>query len=206
MSTSVASINKLKEGNQRYVSGKLNSEAASPQRRSQLVDGQAPFAIVLGCADSRVPVEMVFDQGVGDLFVIRVAGNIVDRTVAGSAEFAVAKLGCKLIVVLGHSKCGALQAALNEMEKPSKKLSQNLRTIVDAVQPALRTTMSNTPNQDPDTILAEAIQVNATHSVQILCNSSKILGPLVDAGDLTIIAAQYDLETGKVEWFDEVAK
>src|SRR5215475_12728771 len=129
-------LERLREGNRRFVSGVQNQDTlASQTRRNELVEGQAPFAVILGCSDSRVPVEIVFDQGLGDLFVIRVAGNIVASSQVGSVEFAAERFGTRLVVVLGHSKCGAIKATLEELQQPAERQSRNLKSIVDLIRP-----------------------------------------------------------------------
>src|SRR5260221_3196407 len=132
-----AALDRLREGNRRFASDMRSAESLSSlTRRAELVSGQQPFAIVLGCSDSRVPAEIVFDQGLGDLFVIRVAGNIVAPSQIGSVEFAADRFGTRLVVVLGHSMCGAIQATLDELGRPSTDQSPNLRAIVDRIRPA----------------------------------------------------------------------
>ena len=131
-------LERLQEGNRRFVAGRPGLGAAADEaRRNELVEGQAPFAAILGCSDSRVPAEIVFDQGLGDLFVIRVAGNIVAPSLVGSVEFAADKLGTRLVVVMGHSGCGAVQATLDELERPSENRSPNLRSIVERIRPSI---------------------------------------------------------------------
>ena len=131
-------LERLKDGNRRFVTGRLDLGAAADEaRRSELVEGQEPFAVILGCSDSRVPAEIVFDQGLGDLFVIRVAGNIVAPSLVGSVEFAADKLGTRLVVVMGHSGCGAVQATLDELERPSASRSPNLHSIVERIRPSV---------------------------------------------------------------------
>src|SRR5450432_1621146 len=129
----------LQEGNQRFVSNISSRDAADTghMRRLQLAASQEPFAAILGCSDSRVPVEIVFDQGLGDLFVIRVAGNIVAPSLVGSVEFAAVRFGTRLVVVLGHSGCGAIEATLEEIQRPSESQSRNMYSIVDRVRPSL---------------------------------------------------------------------
>ena len=128
----------LRKGNGRFASGLRSGDgAASLTRRAELVTGQEPFAIILGCSDSRVPAEIVFDQGLGDLFVIRVAGNIVAPSQVGSVEFAAERFGTRLVVVLGHSQCGAILATLEELGRPTENQSRNLRSIVDRIRPSV---------------------------------------------------------------------
>jgi carbonic anhydrase len=133
-------LERLREGNRRFVSDLAKADGLSSRsRRAELVTGQRPFAIILGCSDSRVPAEIVFDQGLGDLFVIRVAGNIVAPSQIGSVEFAAERFGTRLVVVLGHSQCGAVLATLEELQRPRESQSRNLRSIVDRIRPSART-------------------------------------------------------------------
>lgn len=202
MTTATEHLTRLIEGNQRFVSG-IRDSKTDRERRMQLVGGQAPFAIVVGCADSRVPVELVFDEGLGDLFVIRVAGNIIDEAVTGSVEYAAANLGSQLVVVMGHTSCGAVAATLHEIQEPTPDLSSNLRFIVDSIQPAVNTLMEAQPELDSDDLLNRAVANNVSQSVKMLQTHSSVLKKLVDQGQLTIVGARYDLETGKVEFFED---
>ena len=203
MTTAKNALKRLIKGNQHFAAGRFDPDNISPNKRAHLADGQAPFAIVVGCSDSRVPAELIFNQGLGDLFVVRVAGNIVDETVAGSVEFAASKFGCRLVVVLGHSSCGAIEATLNEMAQPSQNLSANIRVIVEAVTGALRSLKTEGPDIERNELLCKAVRTNVMHWVGQLRNKSSVLAPLVDDGTLTIVGAQYDLETGQVEFFHE---
>jgi len=143
-------LDRLREGNRRFVSGIRSSDTLTSQtRRSELAAGQAPFAIILGCSDSRVPAEIVFDQGLGDLFVIRVAGNIVASSQVGSVEFAAGRYGTRLVVVLGHSQCGAVIATLEELQQPTGDQSRNLRSIVDRVRPSVEALLATALRRDP---------------------------------------------------------
>src|SRR6187551_1083295 len=147
-------LTRLREGNRRFVSDALPSGAdVSQRRRVQLATSQEPFAIILGCSDSRVPAELVFDQGLGDLFVIRVAGNIVAPSQVGSVEFAAARFGTRLVVVLGHSQCGAITATLEELQRPTKNQSQNLRSIVDRVRPSVESLLETDLREDRSALI-----------------------------------------------------
>jgi carbonic anhydrase len=172
---------------------------AGQAERTALLTGQAPFATILSCADSRVPVELIFDQGLGDLFVIRVAGNIVAPSQAGSVEFAAAVLGTKLVVVLGHSHCGAVDATLSELRREQAQSSPNLQAIIGRIRPAVEPLIE----QDENTSLHEAVVANVHHSVERLHRDSDILEKLVDSDDLKIIGAEYSMETGLVTFLDE---
>lgn len=194
------SLDRLREGNGRYVAGHSNIDAALiGAKRAELVDGQSPFAIVLACSDSRVPVELIFDQGLGDLFVIRVAGNIVAPSQVGSVEFAAAQLGTKLVVVLGHSNCGAVDATLKELRHDQSKRSRDLSAIVDRILPAVEPLLK----ERGETTLREAVAANVRHSVDRLQHGSAIIEDLVAAGKLTIVGAKYSIESGKVRFFDD---
>jgi carbonic anhydrase len=169
-----------------------------------LVAGQAPFAIILGCSDSRVPAELVFDQSFGDLFVIRVAGNIVAPSQVGSVEFAASLFGTRLVVVMGHSQCGAIIATLEELQGRAPNRSKNLRSIVDRVRPPVETVLKGRDDVDRDTLLREAVRANVRASVSHLRHGSELLESLVRETGLLIVGAEYSLETGVVEFFENV--
>ncbi|GJM08823.1 MAG: carbonic anhydrase [Lysobacteraceae bacterium] len=201
MKSAKQALSELKEGNKRYISGEAKSRSHESIRR-ETAGGQQPFAIILGCSDSRVPAELVFDQGVGDLFVIRVAGNIVAPSQIGSVEFAAEQFGTPLVVVLAHSKCGAVEATINELNRPSENRSPNLKAIVDRVQPSVQTLMEANPNLDGDLLLHHAVRANCRASAYQLRHGSRILEQLIDEGTLEVVAAEYDLVSGVVEFFD----
>jgi carbonic anhydrase len=190
---------RLREGNRRFAADRLQHclEPSTRVRRDALVAGQAPFAVILGCADSRVPAEIVFDQGLGDLFVIRVAGNIVAPSQIGSVEFAVEQIGTRLVVVLGHSGCGAVAAAIADSQKPLA-LTPHLRTIVDRIRPAVDAAQTAVGASSPETLLAQAVRDNIHASVRELIAGSPLLAQQVRDGDVMIVGAQYAMETGKV--------
>lgn len=169
----------------------------------ELASGQAPFAIVLGCSDSRVPAEIVFDQGLGDLFVIRVAGNIVAPSQVGSVEFAAERFGTRLVVVLGHSMCGAVTATLEELGRPSGQ-SSNLRSIVDRVRPSIEGLLATELRHDREALLRAAVRANIRASADHLRHGSRILEQLIAADGLLVVGAEYSLETGIVDFFDGV--
>lgn len=205
MLTALEALERLKEGNGRYVSGERKLEALLGQsRRRELVAGQAPFAVVLGCSDSRAPVEIVFDQGLGDLFVIRVAGNVVASSQIGSVEFATAEFGTRLVVVLGHSYCGAVQATLAQLQQPTEEQSPGLRSIVDRIRPAVQELLATDLRHDPETLTRAAIRANIRASVNQLRNGSTILEQLIREDGLLVVGAEYSLETGVVEFFEGV--
>jgi len=192
-------LNRLRKGNKRFVSdSSIFSNAPSHKsRRHSLAEDQDPFAIILGCSDSRVPSEIVFDQGLGDLFVVRVAGNIVAHSQIGSIELAVERFGARLVVVMGHSRCGAIQATLDSLRDPSKNQSKNLRSIVDRIRPSLALLDID---QDPEITLQQAVRANIHSSVSQLQHESRILEQLIREGDLLILGAEYSLDTGIVNF------
>jgi carbonic anhydrase len=193
-------LERLKEGNRRFVANtRAADHLANPARRAQLTSGQEPFAIILGCSDSRVPAEIVFDQGLGDLFVIRVAGNIVAPSQIGSIEFAAERFGTRLVVVLGHSQCGAILATLDELRVPTQNQSRNLRAIVDRVRPAVEGLLGTDLQNDPDALVREAVRANVRASVDQLRHGSDILEQLIQRQALMVVGAEYSLETGEVE-------
>ena len=193
---------RLRDGNRRFAAGEPGHAAGvSPLRRGALVEEQEPFAIVLGCSDSRVPAEIVFDQGLGDLFVIRVAGNIVAPSQVGSVEFAAARFGTRLVVVLGHTRCGAIAATLEALREPGRVASRNLRSIVDRVRPAVEDVMSSGAGLAPEELARRAVRANVGMSVDQLRHGSEILERLVREEGLLVVGAEYSLETGVVEFF-----
>ena len=200
-------LEQLREGNRRFVA-EVRSLDAFPNRarRRELTAGQEPFAIILGCSDSRVPAEIVFDQGLGDLFVIRVAGNIVAPSQVGSVEFAAERFGTRLVVVMGHSKCGAIEATLEELARPSEDQSRNLRAIVDRIRPAVEPLLSTPLGQHSDALLHQAVRANVRASASHLRHGSEILEQLIQTEGLLVVGAEYSLETGVVDFFDGVPK
>ena len=202
----IEAIERLKEGNQRFAEGEGgNGGTSSTERRNQLVSGQSPFAIILGCSDSRVPAEIVFDQGLGDLFVIRVAGNIVAPSQVGSVEFAAARFGTRLVVVLGHSTCGAITATLEELARPSRDQSRNLRSIVDRVRPSVEALLATDLARQPEALVRAAVRANIRVSANHLRNGSEVLEQLIQKDGLLVVGAEYSLDTGVVDFFDGVA-
>ena len=194
-------LKSLREGNARFASG--SNHRISPENHPHQfrpIDKQEPFAIILGCSDSRVPPEIIFDQGIGDLFVIRVAGNIVTPTQIGSIELAAEQCGCRLVVVLGHTMCGAIRAAIDELEKPVQSRSANLRSIVDSISPSLEPLLKASPGENQDILLHEAMRKNVRHSVQQLRQQSSILQKQMDGDGLEVIAAEYCVSSGMVNF------
>ena len=198
-------LERLQAGNRRFASGVRSSDIlASETRRSELAAGQEPFAIILGCSDSRVPAEIIFDQGLGDLFVIRVAGNIVASSQIGSVEFAAERFGTPLVVVLGHSRCGAVLATLEELMRPREKQSRNLRSIVDRIRPSVEALLATELRHDSDALVGQAIRSNVRVSVNHLRYGSEVLEARIQGGDLLVVGAEYSLETGIVDFFEGV--
>ena len=202
MLTAQEALIRLQEGNQRFVEGKSTRNTNYTQRRNELVDGQTPFAIILGCSDSRVPTEIVFDQGLGDLFVIRIAGNIVAPSQIGSIEFAVETFQTPLVVVLGHTHCGAVAATLNQIRQPQASRSQHLRSIVERIRPAVEPLSKIRTDLAYEHLLERAIRSNVRMSVNQLRNRSSFLEEMYDSGSLWIVGAEYSLESGEVDFFE----
>jgi carbonic anhydrase len=200
-----AAIERLREGNRRFVTETPRSDSLrGDARRKALVAEQAPFAAILGCSDSRVPVEIVFDQGLGDLFVIRVAGNIVAPSLIGSVEFAADRFGTRLVVVLGHSNCGAIQATLQALQQPSETRSRNLDSIVDRVRPSVEGLLATELRHDPAALVRQAVRANIRASVRQLRHGSTLIEQLIAQDRLLIVGAEYSLESGVVDFFDGV--
>ena len=193
---------RLREGNRRFAAGEASRERLSLDRRAALAESQEPFAIVLGCSDSRVPAEIVFDQGLGDLFVIRVAGNIVAPSQVGSVEFAAARFGTPLVAVVGHSGCGAIKAALESVRRSGPK-SQNLRSIVDRVRPSVHDVLEARPEASDADVMKLAIRANIRISVNHLRHASELLERLIQENRLAVVGGEYSLETGVVDFFED---
>jgi carbonic anhydrase len=197
-------LDRLRDGNRRFTSDTRLSDAfVSRHRRAELAKSQQPFAIILGCSDSRVPAEIVFDQGLGDLFVIRVAGNIVAPSQVGSVEFAAARFGTRLVVVLGHSQCGAILATLEELRRPTENQSRNLRAIVDRVRPSIEGLLEAVDFHDENVLVKQAVRANIRASVNHLRHGSEVLEQMIEGDGLVVVGAEYSLETGEVEFFHE---
>ncbi len=205
MMTANEALQRLQEGNKRFVSGVRSIDSLVKQmQREDFVNRQAPFAIILGCSDSRVPAELVFDQGLGDLFVIRVAGNIVAPSQVGSVEFAASQFGTPLVVVLGHSMCGAVMATLEEIKRPSDQTSSNVLSIVSRIRPSVELLLETDLHDDPEHLLKAAIRSNTLASTNSLRHGSQMLEQLILEDRLAIVAAEYSLETGVVEFITDI--
>ena len=196
-------IERLRAGNHRFVSDQGNSDTLMDQKhRRESAVGQEPFAVILGCSDSRVPIEIVFDQGFGDLFVIRVAGNIVASSQIGSIEFAAERFGTRLVVVLGHTQCGAVQATLEELRRPTENQSRGLRSIVDRIRPSVEGLLASELGHDHDALMQHAVRANIRVSANYLRHGSHIIEDHIENDGLRVVGAEYSLETGVVEFFD----
>jgi len=198
-----AALDRLRTGNARFVRND-STMRLSELNRSALAAGQAPFAIILGCSDSRVPAELVFDQGLGDLFVIRVAGNIVAPSQIGSVEFAAEKLGSRLVVVMGHTNCGAVAATLDAVMSGTPADSRNIRSIIDRVRCAVEIAREAAPAEDREALLRQAGRANVRIACNQLRHGSDIIERLIDKEGLVVVGAEYSLETGEEEFFDGV--
>ena len=203
--TALESLARLRAGNARFAANVRGIESfLSQERRAQLAEGQAPHAVVLGCSDSRVPVEIVFDQGLGDLFVIRVAGNIVAPSLVGSVEYAAEFFGTRLVVVLGHSRCGAVNATVDELQRPTENQSRNLRAIVDRIRPSVAALLSTDLRHDREALVQQAVRANIRASADHLRHASDILEQRIARDGLLVVGAEYFVETGLVDFFDGV--
>ena len=201
-----SALSQLEKGNERFISGLRSAEAllGHVKLRELAQNGQKPFATVLSCSDSRVPAEIVFDQGLGDLFVIRVAGNIVAPSQIGSVEFAAGKFGTRLVVVLGHSRCGAVEATLDALQQPSAPRARHLYSIVDRVRPSVEALLATDLRHDPEALIRDAVRANVRVSASQLRHGSDLLESLIAREGLLVVGAEYSLESGVVEFFDGV--
>jgi carbonic anhydrase len=205
MISALESLSLLRDGNCRFVADVRSGETLpSRARRIEVAAGQEPFAAILGCSDSRVPVEIVFDQGLGDLFVIRVAGNIVAPSQVGSVEFAAERFGTRLVVVLGHSKCGAIGATLEQLQRPKENQSRNLHAIVDLIRPSVEGLLQTDLRHDRAELVHQAVRANIRASVNHLRRGSEVIEQLIRNDGLLVVGAEYSLETGVVDFFDGV--
>jgi len=204
MVSGAEALQRLQAGNRRFAANETAHRADVEARRRELAAGQAPFAIILGCSDSRVPAEIIFDQGLGDLFVIRVAGNIAEPSQIGSIEFAASTFGTRLVVVLGHTSCGAIEATMNAIRKPSTDASGNVGAIVNFIRPPLEALLEQDTSDDPDVVMQQAVRANVRASARRLRHGSDLIEELERDDGLLIVGAEYCLETGLVDFFDGV--
>ncbi len=202
MISAIDALQLLREGNRRFVNDEVDRKAlANRTHQANAADGQDPIAIVLACSDSRVPTELIFDRGIGDLFVIRVAGNIVAPSQIGSIEYAVQQFRTQLVVVLGHTDCGAVIATLNELALKDSHRSPNLRAIVDRIRPAVESILAEHEDDEATGVVGDAVRANVRASVEGLRHGSQILEKLIDDDELQVIGAEYCLDQGIVEFF-----
>ena len=203
MISATDALERLRDGNRRFISNEVSEEVlAIREHRAGAAAPQNPFAIILACSDSRVPTELIFDQGIGDLFVIRVAGNIVAPSQIGSIEYAAKQFGTRLVVVLGHSNCGAIIATLRELALKESHRSPNLRAIVDRIRPALDSVLEEYYDVEDEAVIASCVRANIQASVDGLQHGSLILEQLIEAKELNIIGAEYSIETGYIDFFE----
>jgi carbonic anhydrase len=196
-------LERLRQGNRRFVAERARrGSGQTAGRRAEIADGQEPFAIILGCSDSRVPAELVFDQGLGDLFVIRVAGNIVAPSLVGSVEFAAEQFHTRLVVVLGHTQCGAVTATLEQLRRPASGQSKNLKSIVDLIRPAVKDLVNPDGTPYDESMVSRAVRANVRASADHLRHGSPVLEQLIQTSGLLVVGAEYSLETGVVDFFD----
>lgn len=197
-------LNRLRDGNTRFVDGdRCIDTYLSHTKLDKHLMGQAPYAVVLGCSDSRVPVEIIFDVGLGDLFVIRVAGNIVAPSLIGSVELAAGNFGARLVLVLGHTECGAVQATYDALQEPVEYRSKNINSIIEYVRPSFELLLASGEDYDRETLIKKAIRSNVRATVNGLMRGSKMLEKLIRDDGLLVIGAEYSLETGVVDFFDD---
>jgi carbonic anhydrase len=195
-------LDSLKAGNRRFAEGTSSHFATEEaKRRRALAQGQSPSTIILACSDSRVAPAVVLDQRLGDLFVIRVAGNIVAPEMLGSIEFAAASLGARLVVVLGHTMCGAIAATLGEIEQPSPDISPNLRAITERIRPVVESVRDAVGADAREDVLSRSVRANVEASMRALRERSPVLDRLAREDGLVIVGAEYCLQTGIVDFF-----
>lgn len=203
MIRSINALKRLQEGNARFVAEVPNPHELRPSAiRASLLAGQNPFAVILGCSDSRVPLEIIFDQGLGDLFVIRVAGNIVAPSQIGSVEYAVEQFGARLVLVMGHSNCGAVEATIDQLNQPEENRSPNLSSIVNRIRPAVESLGPGAALSDRETLIEMTVRANVSASVENLKAGSSIIRDLIESDHLVIAGAEYSLATGEVDFFE----
>lgn len=205
MTTGIEALSRLKKGNKRFVSGDLQHRGLDEFAKLKMSAKQNPFAIILGCSDARVPAEIVFDQGIGDLFVIRVAGNIVAPSLVGSIEYAVKQFSTSLVVVLGHSDCGAVKACVEAIQKENPDEhppSPNLYSVVERIRPAIHTLAETPLKEDKAALIRHSVRANVRASVANLRYSSPILEKYIGQDQLLIVGAEFDLASGEIDFFE----
>lgn len=204
MLSAISALERLKAGNRRFVSDDLHycGMPSIQKIRYELVTGQDPSAIIIGCSDSRVPTEIIFDQDLGDLFVIRVAGNIVGPSQVGSVEFAAQQFGTQLVVVLGHTRCGAVSATIEEIQHQAECRSPSLCSITDRIRPSVEAVLDPKRRLSPDVLLRRAVRSNIKASASHLRQGSPIIEQLILGNQLVVVGAEYSVETGIVDFFD----
>lgn len=200
-------LKKLMDGNQRFVSDRPAAKNLGDTRRKELIKGQHPFAVVLSCSDSRVPPEHLFDQGLGDIFVVRTAGNIIDKVSIGSIEYGVEHLHVPLLVILGHQKCGAVTAAVESYGKPQKAekghVKDSISEIVNKIMPAVKQAKNSA---HPGDVLENAIQGNMRNVYSELLKKSPVVKESVRSGKLKVVLAEYYLESGEVKILEKASE
>lgn len=204
MISAADALERLREGNRRFVDGESATDTTTSHlQRPDMAGGQNPFAIVLACSDSRVPTELIFDQGIGDLFVIRVAGNVVAPSQVGSVEYAATQFDTRLVVVLGHSNCGAVIATVKELAKKEAHRSPNLRAIVDRIRPAVEPILTDAIDDESQYVIGAAVRANVDQSVERLKHGSLVIENLIENGSLQIVGAEYSIESGRIEFLND---
>jgi carbonic anhydrase len=197
-----AALQRLRDGNARFIAGEQDATACDHRaRRAQTAREQRPVAAVLACSDSRVPVEIIFDQGIGDLFVVRIAGNVVSVSQAASIEFAASHLGARLVVVLGHTDCGAVKAVIDGAENLRDESSASLDFFIDRIRPSVERVIADCTEKSPEKIVEKVVRENIRNSVAALQNDSATIRSLVENGGLRVVGAEYSLRTGNVDFF-----
>ena len=196
-------LRRLREGNLRFANDTRSvASFVSQLNRSAHATAQKPYASILTCSDSRVPAEIIFDQGIGDLFVIRVAGNVVAPSLIGSVEFAAATFDTRLVVVMGHTSCGAVKATLDVLRKSTTVPSENIRDIVERIRPSARSVLDAAGNSTDEQLLGKAVRANVLSSADHLRHGSRVLEQMVSSGMVVVVGAEYNLSTGVVDFFD----
>ena len=207
MSRGIEALNRLKEGNKRFTEGDLQHRTLDKFSRLKMSSTQDPFAIILGCSDARAPAEIIFDQGIGDLFVIRVAGNVVAPSLVGSIEYAVEQFGTPLVAVVGHTQCGAVTACVESIQNHGEDgFSPNLNSIVERIRPAIHTLVETPLKDDKESLIQHAVRANIRASVANLRYSSAILEKSIAQEQLLVVGAEFNLTTGVIDFFEGLSE